>query len=286
MKLTTKRKTIQQFLKEYLHQRIIKYLTKNARHFPHDTNMAIYAKDFIGHYILLDGVYELEYLDVLMKFFKVNDVDTTTMNLLDIGANVGNHSIYFAQFFKSVNCFEPNSRLFPLLTLNTSNFKNITLHNIGISDHEGEAVLSFNEDNVGAGSITISNNQKQQVKIVLKTLDQLGINHPIHVIKIDIEGHEYEALKGGKSLITKNHPFIVFEQNEDQIENGTSKALELLKSYNYNTFYAITRKVYSTISKINLFAELLLGPTHEIKLITQLERKNYSMIIAVPNNYS
>ena len=61
--------------------------------------MAVAPYD-IGHLINLEGFYEIEYLKNLKKFIIEKEYDNGVF--LDIGANIGNHSIYFKNFFEKI----------------------------------------------------------------------------------------------------------------------------------------------------------------------------------------
>ena len=55
---------------------------------------------------------------------------------------------------------------------------------------------------------------------------------PVRMIKLDIEGYEYDALKGAEMTIKQFKPLIVFESNPGN-ENQRDKIFDLLKSYGY-----------------------------------------------------
>ena len=80
-------------------------------------NIAIFAFDRIGADISILGIYEKEVLEGL-KDFIFNKIDTQKSVCLDVGANIGNHSLYFAQFFNQVYSIEPHPEIFELLKFN------------------------------------------------------------------------------------------------------------------------------------------------------------------------
>ena len=81
---------------------------------------AIFAHDSIGRYINLFGGYEREELDILFDFLAPLDVEFKNSLALDIGANIGNHAMYFSDHFQRVIAFEPNDDVFYLLKFNGS----------------------------------------------------------------------------------------------------------------------------------------------------------------------
>ncbi len=62
----------------------------------------------------------------------------------------------------------------------------------------------------------------------IKKLDDLSEITKFDLIKIDVEGFEYEVLKGGETKIKQNQPIVILEYSYDQMEKlkpGTSKEL-------------------------------------------------------------
>ena len=63
--------------------------------------------------------------------------------MVDIGANIGNHSIAFSKISKKVYSFEAHPRTFEILKFNTDKYKNIKIFNIGISNKKGSLFLKI-----------------------------------------------------------------------------------------------------------------------------------------------
>ena len=87
--------------------------------------LVIFSFDHIGHRINLDGVYEKEELEFLFDWLAELGCDLKNKTALDVGANIGNHSLFFSDRFKSVFSFEPNPRTFKVLSLNADLKENI-----------------------------------------------------------------------------------------------------------------------------------------------------------------
>ena len=73
-----------------------KIARKNIKKFP---QLAIFSFEDIGLIINLDGRYEDENLQLIEKFIKNNLLDSKLKTALDIGANIGNHSLFLSQYF-------------------------------------------------------------------------------------------------------------------------------------------------------------------------------------------
>ena len=96
--------------------------------------MAVFSSDHISHDINLDGIYEKDYLITLIKWLKSIQYNIFNGIAIDIGANIGNHSVFFSKFFKKVYSFEPNPKTFELLKINAKLNNNIYVRKTGLSN--------------------------------------------------------------------------------------------------------------------------------------------------------
>ena len=131
-------------------------------------------------------------------------------------------------------------------------------------------------------------------KASVRKLDDLNeLNQEnISLIKIDVEGHEFEVLEGARNVIMKNKPIIIFEHNIGTNKNNIEDIERFLQNQEY-TFFKINRNfdfVSNTFYKIvGVLMRLILGESITIKKISRLPKKHYSsypLIIAVPKNIS
>lgn len=169
------------------------------------------------------GEYVFEKIKSTCNFYEVDLLkrwinDSENINVIyDIGANIGNHSIYFALNTKArIFSFEPMSMNFYLLNKNILDNKmenRVTAYNVALGDCEGIAQMSFTqENNNGTASIqTLSESTGEQVNI--KTLDGLNIPSP-DFIKIDVEGFELNVLKGMKNILKNSNASLWIEIDE------------------------------------------------------------------------
>ena len=221
-------KNFKKLLNLVITENIFKYTTEKYKEqikkFP---NIAHSAFDVIGPHISLFGRFEHNELKVLEERV-FNKIDCSNSSCLDIGANIGNHSVFFANFFSSVDCFEPQPDNYYLLKFNVKKFQNIRTFNFGASDiDEHQYLYTPNSTDMGFSTLDgtglESTNERNMenyvnngtIKVELKNLDNFYKKNKIKkisFIKIDVEGHEYKSLMGLKSTITSDSPIIALEQ--------------------------------------------------------------------------
>ncbi len=253
--------------------------------------LAVFSFDHISHDINIDGIYEKDYLNTLVVWLKEFYPSVFNGSAIDVGANIGNHSLFFSNLFRKVYSFEPNPKTYQLLKFNTYANKNISTKNIGLSNKKGVAKLLINDLNIGGSSI-VDKKTNKAVDINLNCVDdEINLDEKIKLIKIDVEGHELEVLQGSSKIIKKNSPLIIFEQNRIDFYKKFPKIKLLLNNLDYSEFGIIKRK--SNLSILNflminkyIFRILCVFTKEyfEIEIVKDIKPDNYPFIIGIPNN--
>jgi FkbM family methyltransferase len=268
------------------------WLAKN--HLKKYPQVAIFSFDHVGLKINHEGRYANRDLLLIRDYIESVTPHSYNSVALDIGANIGNHSLYFSEFFENVFAFEPNPKTFALLKVNSEYAclnGNIKCFNYGLSDQNGHLFFKSSQSNTGGSKIVINTLKDTDDSIFLvdvKRADDIEqlYEKNISLIKIDIEGHELQALKGARGLITKNKPIILFEQHADDFNNGASNVVDYLRELNYK-FLTIEQSFHFYDGFLFKFFGLILQSIFGYKLIlTEIEyfeSKFYDTIIAIPN---
>lgn len=213
-----------------------------------DEDIAIYtsADTYIEWTILNTGTYEDEINKLIRIFLKPGDIG------LDIGGNIGLQSVRMSKVVGEqgkVYAFEPlihlQEKFKKNMELNRSD--NVKLFPFALSNVESEADFSINKRNWNQGTFSIAvNNQGTEIQhVFIKVADEIpDIKSLIRVdlIKIDVEGFEYQVLLGLKQTIEKHKPRIIFEYDSNYwLGNGQSieDCFDFLTNVNY-TFYQIS----------------------------------------------
>lgn len=174
----------------------------------------------------------LEYIHRLKPYFKSKQTDKNIV--VDVGANIGNHSIYFGSFIADhVIAIEPNPDILDTLRRNLSlNIDNYTLCEYAVGEKKGSGSIEVPAnmgENIGAAKINLKDN-KGAIEIstldsVLSSLNKdLGSMISVSLIKIDVEGMELQVLKGAEQTILEYKPHIFAEAATNE---------ELKKIFNY-----------------------------------------------------
>ncbi len=163
----------------------------------------------------------LDYIKYITKILK-NKKDI----FVDVGANIGNHSVYFGCFLADlVISIEPNPEVIPILESNILNNKvkaKIIKHGIGDTNSSNFKLFldAINQDNIGGTKLIESSSDiSPHRNILTKKLDDLlselvsekNTEKSISLIKIDVEGMEDSVLNSASKVLKKYKPEIFVE---------------------------------------------------------------------------
>lgn len=189
------------------------------------------ANDHIFKHYLKGYFYEDKLLE---KIQSLNLVGT----YVDVGSNIGNHSIYFLNFTNclSVVSIEGHPKTFGLLKKNIENNKThkpyiLFDHLIGDNNNDEVFIDYTDMNNIGTASIVDCN---KGFKKKLHTLDSLQVKD-VSLIKIDVEGYEYNVLKGAINTIIEYKPVIFIELDKGNAHYN--EIISLLMDLKYETDY-------------------------------------------------
>ena len=176
------------------------------------------------------------------------------MSVMDVGTNIGLTALNFARIVGEkgkVFAFEPDPYNHSQATINfgLNGFKALSLFNIGLADKAGTATL-FNVNETNRGMLRIlkeDSNTKglDKTTINLTTLDAFVNDQKIQkpdFIKIDVEGYEFNVLKGAVQTLSTYKPLLYIELDDNNLkEQGASPAM--LISYLQSLGYQVTDAV-------------------------------------------
>jgi FkbM family methyltransferase len=166
----------------------------------------------IGHSLLTSGGFEEHEITACRKYIRNDGI------VLDIGANIGLHSVHFARVaeFGKVISVEASRSTFATLLRNTVSFPNVIPLNVALSDTNGTQTFYVARDNAYSG---LKNTRRKPIVHTEQVacysgdhiLAPLIQDSKVDLIKIDVEGHETQVLAGLKAIISKHKPVIFCE---------------------------------------------------------------------------
>ena len=204
----------------------------------------IYNKNdtHIGASIREYGEWSPGEIEIIKQLLKPNDV------VIELGSNIGSHTLPIAKIVTEglVYAFEPQNLIFQNLCANIAinSLTNCICEKIALSDSIKNKLYAVSLDftaphNFGAYSLEDSKSNFNNL-VSIETLDnKFYDSQNLKLLKMDIEGMELHALKGGKNLIERTQPFLYLE-NDRKGENSR-KLIEYIWSLNYKLYLHITR---------------------------------------------
>ena len=176
----------------------------------------------IGRSLDLYGEYCDQEIKTLQNLVKPGDW------FIDIGANIGIHTVAMHQMCERVLAFEPDIENFNLLGKNVAGlcaFKNnVTVSQLALGNEAKEVSTNFD---YGKTSIVEGNTVK------MAPYDLLGIPKT-NIVKIDVEGRELDVLVGMRNTLVNQKPDLLIEMQDASTYSDT---FDFLQSVEYNMYW-------------------------------------------------
>lgn len=164
-----------------------------------------------SRYVMKNGEY---YEDKLLRF--LHSIYKGGL-VLDVGANIGNHTLCFAQHFGPTHAFEPCSDTFSVLNqVDRKNELGARLYLAACSDRPKTVFLNCPDPKdvewYSCENYVSSLRTKKTIDTLHTiTLDGLSLASPVGLIKIDTEGHELSVLHGARKILSEFKPIVSYE---------------------------------------------------------------------------
>jgi FkbM family methyltransferase len=190
---------------------------------------------------------------------------------MDIGANVGQHSIFAAALADRVYSFEPNPAPRASLERNiaANRIINIEVHPCGLGERHARLPFFLPQGvNSGTGSFLpahgSNNDRTPSATFEVIAGDTLALRN-IGLVKIDVEGFEVAVLRGLRNTLMRERPYTILEyEMETRREIRTIADLRALFPDQYS-FYRLSRTTHSRyclspIKSLDQCQEILAAP--------------------------
>lgn len=160
---------------------------------------------------------------------------------LDIGANIGIYSAAMRRHARQCHAFEPNPEF---AWIYRGVLADVVLHPVALSERTGRAPFRIPvvDDVAYAGWGTLerpalfAGHSTRAFEVDLRRLDDLGLE-PVGLIKIDVEGHELEVLRGALETLRRDRPALLIESEERHRPGVLAELFRLLQDEGYLGFF-------------------------------------------------
>lgn len=160
------------------------------------------------------------------RYWETSTVEYTARAAPDLGCfwDVGAHTGIYSLLVSAVNprctvvAFEPNPGILPhlLKNLDANGFGNVEVESVALSDRNGGAHLSIPADTTAAEISRIG------APIETRRADDLDCRRP-QLVKMDVEGHELQAIAGMEKTLIRHHPALIIEVRTGRLDHVRSQ---------------------------------------------------------------
>lgn len=170
------------------------------------------------------GVYEPHVQAIIAAMTQPN------FKVLDVGANIGIHSILFSKICSDVTCIEASSENVDLLKRNyeLNNMVLPTIFNEFLGDGSTLTFSRAQSNHACSFTATTDHSQRNEIRetVTTKKIDEI-IKFQPDLIKMDIEGAEYNTMMACPGFFS-NTKFMIVELNKFTNEKFFNQPIQLL----------------------------------------------------------
>lgn len=212
--------------------------------------------------------YEYTYLN-LIRSFRLEGC------AVDVGGNVGNHAFALAGMFAEVISVEPFPPLFERLQAKTMDLPGVQPYNVAFGSDDG--TLAFDPPrgrNLGTGRLHESG--VARVAVVRGDTFLHGRHRlEIGLIKVDVEGHEAEVLRGLSETLRRARPLVLYEAPRAFRKKGGASLADSFRLFPEGySFWGLRGQTTFPIQR-DVARPIRLGPRNQTR--------RFSYVIAAPD---
>mgnify|MGYP006113881337 CR=1 FL=1 len=207
---------------------------------------ALYPKYFYAYIKLICPLFELK--EPLLKVKNIK-------NIIDIGSNKGQFSLISRIIYPEcfIYSFEPQVKYFNLQKKILK--KKIKFYNycLGEKNYSKDLYITQREDSSSLLEPSVSENKiyevKKKIRVRIKTLNEVFKNQKLEnsLMKIDVQGYEYQVLKGASKII-KNIDYLLIELSSQGIYKNQIKKYKIIEYLKKKKFRIIKKYNKSIIN--------------------------------------
>ena len=194
----------------------------------------------------------------------LGDDVTKPMTIFDVGANRGEYTSAILELYprSRIFAFEPSRETFRLLEAEFAAMSQVVKLNYGLGCKARNQLLYKESQYARIASLTPLDviDPDYTEKVVIRTLDEVVSEYTIgeiDLLKIDVEGHELDVIKGAQNTLSlRKIKCLQFELGGSSIDTNTTlkDIYEVLSQYDYR-LYLISRRGIVPLDTYDYFLE-------------------------------
>lgn len=202
--------------------------------------------EYISNMIKLKGLYERPVLECTREIA----VKGEGMIAIDVGANLGNHTLFYLTFLKRVIAFEPNDFNFQMLLKTIKHQKledRVDVNDIMCSDFRGKRTMTmftwnqkndiWNSGAMKEGELKGLPTMEVKVWPIDEVFDRELIKDCISVFKVDVDGEDFEVIKGAEQTLLANPQCVIQFEITNKQPDGWKE--EVVKWFNERGWFQL-----------------------------------------------
>ncbi|HVK23303.1 MAG TPA: FkbM family methyltransferase [Actinokineospora sp.] len=199
-----------------------------------------------------------------LELARLADFCPTHGTALDIGAWYGPWSRAFARRLDRVVAVEPNPKLAAMLTKTVP--ANVTVIRSAITDKVGHGTLFVPGQDAGAEAVAsmLPSADTDGITVATTTIDDIA-PRDVSIIKIDVEGAEFLALRGATEVLTERRPTLLIEL--EYRRSPVDEIVEYLAGFGY-TGRVLVEGAWRPLAGYDL-------ADHQRRLLPQVDSRGY-----------
>jgi FkbM family methyltransferase len=202
--------------------------------------------------------------------------------IMDGGANSGLHAVPLARLLKGkghLYCVEPNPSIVEHLAQNLSRdgvLNVCSIHAQALSHSSGFVEFIVNDEDPALSHIRHETESKlRSIRVPTDTIDEITKNNPVAFVKLDLEGADFLALQGAKSMMQRCKPIVIFENSRAGAAKSYSYTRDDFTKFFQNLNYQVFDLHAVELTGANwedpdLTWEYICGPRNDERLKTAL----------------
>jgi FkbM family methyltransferase len=160
---------------------------------------------------------------------------------VDVGANLGLYTRELARLSAKVHAFEPSKPMADVLRRSSAG--NVIVHEVALSDQDGDAELRIPRDGAhlthslaSLEPAAVAGRDTVAMPVQRARLDSV-VDEPVSFVKIDVEGHELNVLHGAPGLMVRSHPVFLVEIEERHGKGATAALFGFFAARDYEGLF-------------------------------------------------